>query len=325
MKKNFLKSFALIAMLFSVSTLSAATYCDALITSTQAVHTAQITCSSLGNNQYQFVFESTDAFIRYNDGSNFFMNVNGVGGYHASKNLTQNGNTLSVIIESNVVPTIYAGDFFVQYEDGEAWFKLPIDADFSQVCDGSDTPDTPDNPDTPDTPDTPEDLQEGACSGTAKGVDSYYTEADPDHAITSLEQGFYWQVQTTTAGVNITVQFLDNLPGMAAPYLFRFDQNGVMMGGDIQMAGWDATTRTATHTLTGLANGEQLVFLVKVALEAGKVLFTERVSYTVGENCETTDIDNVATNTTAKKVIQDGQIYIIHNGVRYNALGMQIK
>ena len=325
MKKHFLKSIALLALFFSATTLSAATYCDALITSTQAVHTAQITCSSLGGNRYQFVFVSTDAFVKYNDGSNFFMNVNGVGGYHASKNLTQNGDTLSVIIESNVAPTIYAGDFFVQYEDGEAWFKLPIDADFSQVCDGSNTPDTPDNPDTPDTPDTPEDLQEGACSGTAKGVDSYYTEADPDHAITSLEKGFYWQVQTTTAGVNITVQFLDNLPGMAAPYLFRFDQNGVMMGGDIQMAGWDATTRTATHTLTGLANGEQLVFLVKVALEAGKVLFTERVSYTVGENCETTDIDNVATNTAAKKVIQDGQIYIIHNGIRYNALGMQIK
>ena len=247
------------------------------------------------------------------------MNVNGVSGYHASKNLTQNGNTLSVIIESNVAPTIYAGDFFVQYEDGEAWFKLPIDADFSQVCDGSDIPDTP------DTPDTPENLHEGTCSGTAKGVDSYYTEADPDHAITSLEQGFYWQVQTTTAGVNITVHFLDNLPGMAAPYLFRFDQNGVMMGSDIQMAGWDAATRTATHTLTGLVNGEQLVFLVKVALEAGKVLFTERVSYTVGENCETTDIDNVATNTTAKKVIQDGQIYIIRDGVRYNALGGVVK
>ena len=319
MKRIFIFTFALVAMCISTTSISAATYCDALITSTQAVHTAQITCSSLGNNQYQFVFESTDAFIKYNDGSNFFMNVNGVGGYHASKKLTQNGNTLSVIIESNVAPTIYAGDFFVQYEDGEAWFKLPIDADFSQVCDGSDIPDTP------DTPDTPENLHEGTCSGTAKGVDTYYTEADPDHAITSLEKGFYWQVQTTTAGVNITVQFLDNLPSMASPYLFRFDQNGVMMGGDIQMAGWDATTRTATHTLTGLVNGEQLVFLVKVALEAGKVLFTERVSYTVGENCETTNIDNVATNTAAKKLIENGQMIIISNGIRYNALGMQIK
>ena len=29
--------------------------------------------------------------------------------------------------------------------------------------------------------------------------------------------------------------------------------------------------------------------------------------------------------TTARKVIEDGKIYIIHNGIRYNALGTQIK
>ena len=75
MKKHLLKSFALAVMLCSAMTLSAATYCDALITSTQAVHTAHITCSSLGGNQYQFVFESADAFKKYNSGSNFFMNA----------------------------------------------------------------------------------------------------------------------------------------------------------------------------------------------------------------------------------------------------------
>ena len=110
MKRLIIFSFILVAMCI---TSSAATYCAAPITSTQAVHRAHITCSSLGGNQYLFMFESTDAFTKYNDGSNFFMNVNGVGGYHASKNLTQDGNTLSVIIESNVAPTIYAGDFFV--------------------------------------------------------------------------------------------------------------------------------------------------------------------------------------------------------------------
>ena len=286
MKRIFIFTFALVAMCISTTSISAATYCDALITSTQAVHTAQITCSSLGNNQYQFLFESTDAFIKYNDGSNFFMNVNGVGGYHASKNLTQNGNTLSVIIESNVAPTIYAGDFYVQYEDGEAWFKLPTDADFSQVCDGSGTtPDTPDTPDTPNTPDTPGDLQTGSCSGTSTGVDPFYTNANPQFAVQSLEKGFNWTAETTASGVNIKVQFLDNLPGMASPYLFTFDVQGVLIGDPIQMSGWDNATRTATHTLTGLVNGQDLVFLVQVALEAGKILFTERILYTVGSDC----------------------------------------
>ena len=320
MKKNFLKSFALIAMLFSALTLSAASGVD--------WSTIEFLGDGAGGGKYANKYKVSEAeglavvniqHPGFASEDGIYVHVPaGITACSVKSDIQGAGVLLHLSAftaqETNVTITYGANltcTFWVYYVDG--------------TTDGSDTPDTPDNPDTPDTPDTPEDLQEGACSGTAKGVDTYYTEADPEHAVTSLEQGFYWQVQTTTAGVNITVQFLDNLPGMASPYLFRFDQNGVMMGGDIQMAGWDAATRTATHTLTGLTNGEQLVFLVKVALEAGKVLFTERVSYTVGENCETTDIDNVATNTAAKKLIENGQMIIISNGIRYNALGMQIK
>ena len=312
MKKNFLKSFALIAMLFSALTVSAASGIDwssiAFLTADEGQYNNKYKVSSaeglsVVNIQQPPWAAERGIYVHVPAGitvCSVKSDIQGAGVLLHLSAFTAQETNVTITYGANLTCT-----FWVYYVDG--------------TTDGSDTPDNP------DTPDTPEDLQEGACSGTAKGVDSYYTEADPNHAITSLEKGFYWQVQTTTAGVNIKVQFLDNLPGMASPYLFRFDQNGVMMGGDIQMAGWDTTTRTATHTLTGLANGEQLVFLVKVALEAGKVLFTERVSYTVGEDCETADIDNVVTNTTAKKVIQDGQIYIIHNGVRYNALGMQIK
>ncbi len=318
MKKNFLKSFALIAMLFSALTVSAASGIDWSSIAFLAADEGQY------NNKYKVSAAEGLSVVNIQQPPwaaerGIYVHVPaGISACSVKSDIQGAGVLLHLSAftaqETNVTITYGANltcTFWVYYVDG--------------TTDGSDTPDTPDTPDNPDTPDTPEDLQEGACSGTAKGVDTYYTEADPEHAVTSLEQGFYWQVQTTTAGVNITVQFLDNLPGMASPYLFRFDQNGVMMGGDIQMAGWDAATRTATHTLTGLANGEQLVFLVKVALEAGKVLFTERVSYTVGENCETTDIDNVATNTAAKKLIENGQMIIISNGIRYNALGMQIK
>ena len=321
MKKNFLKSFALIAMLFSALTLSAASGVD--------WSTIEFLGDGAGGGKYANKYKVSEAeglavvniqHPGFASEDGIYVHVPaGITACSVESDIQGAGVLLHLSAftaqETNVTITYGANQtctFWVYYVDG--------------TTDGTDNPGT-DNPgtDNPDTPDTPEDLQEGACSGTAKGVDTYYTEADPKHAVTSLEQGFYWQVQTTTAGVNITVQFLDNLPGMAAPYLFRFDQNGVMMGGDIQMAGWDAATRTATHTLTGLTNGEQLVFLVKVALEAGKVLFTERVSYTVGENCETTDIDNVATNTAAKKLIENGQMIIISNGIRYNALGMQIK
>ena len=114
---------------------AATTYCGEKITSTNEKHTASITCQSLGNNVYRFIFESTEAFTGYNAaGSNFYMNVNGVGGYHVSEHLTQDGNTLTALVESTVVPTIYAGALFVNYSDGEAMFDIPTDADFSQTC-----------------------------------------------------------------------------------------------------------------------------------------------------------------------------------------------
>lgn len=327
MKQHLLKSFALIATFFTTLTLSAATYCAAPITSVNGAHTAYVTCSSLGGNQYQFIFESADAFKSYNSGSNFFMNVNGAGGYHVSKNLTQDGNKLSVIIESNVAPTIYVGDFFVLYEDGEAQFKIPTDADFSQVCENSDTPDTPDTPDNPDNPDTPDsgEVQTGACSGASTGVDQFYTENASDFAITSLEKGFTWKAETTTSGVTITVQFLDDLPGMAAPYLFTFDAQGVLIGDPIQMSGWNANTRTATHTLTGLTIGSNLVFLVQVALAEGKILYTERTSYVVGDNCEDTALEQPTITTTVRKVIENGQLIIIRGGVSYDLMGRIVR
>ena len=122
----------------AVMTLHAATYCAETITSENGKHTAKITCSSLGGNQYQFIFVSTDAFSSYNVGSNFYMNVNGVGGYHVSEHLTQTDNTLTATIESNVVPNIYVGVFFINYSDGEARFNIPTDADFSQTCSSTD-------------------------------------------------------------------------------------------------------------------------------------------------------------------------------------------
>ena len=132
------------------------------------------------------------------------------------------------------------------------------------------------------------------CTGSSTKVDAFYSNANPNHAVQSLDKGFNWSAETTAAGVVVTVEFLDALPGMAAPMLFTFDAQGVLIGNPIPMASWDAATRTATHTLTGLANGSDLVFLVQVALEAGKILFTERIIYTVGSNCDGSDAtDNV--------------------------------
>lgn len=120
--------------LMSATMLSAKQYCGETITSNNG-HKATITCQWLGEDQYEFVFESEDAITGYNaGGSNFFANVNGTGGYQVSNNMVQKGNTLTCTMTSTSAPTIYAGVFFVNFSDGEAQFTIPTDADFSQAC-----------------------------------------------------------------------------------------------------------------------------------------------------------------------------------------------
>ena len=121
------------------------------------------------------------------------------------------------------------------------------------------------------------------CEGHSNSVDMYYSSANPV-ANMSPELGWDWQVQTTSAGVEIKVHFLDNYVGMAAPQLFTFDANGVLIGNPIPMSGWDEATHTASHTVTGLKDGDSFVFLVQIAY-ADHVLFTERIKYIVGSEC----------------------------------------
>lgn len=123
------------------------------------------------------------------------------------------------------------------------------------------------------------------CTGTSNQVDPFYTNADPDHAVKSMTNGFTWQCETSGTTVNVSVTFLDDLPGMANPYFFLFNNQGVLIGDPIQMQ-WNAGTRTATYALTGQTAGNKVSFLVNIALEAGKVLYTERVVYVVGSNCD---------------------------------------
>ena len=51
----------------------------------------------------------------------------------------------------------------------------------------------------------------------------------------------------------------------------------------------------------------------------------ENVVVKVTVLCDQTAVENVVLNTTATKVIENGQIYFIRDGVRYNALGAVVK
>lgn len=141
MKKHFLKSFALIAMLFSALTLSAAEqYCHKEMTSGDK--TIYVTGQSLGGDQYQLIIES-DGEMAGLGGS--FINVNGVGGYQLNKEgnfeLSADKKTITCNITSTVPPTHYTPLYVLM--PGEVNFGQP-DIDYSQTCasSGDETPDT---------------------------------------------------------------------------------------------------------------------------------------------------------------------------------------
>ena len=82
----------------------------------------------------------------------------------------------------------------------------------------------------------------------------------------------------------------------------------------------------ASYSLTGMSAGEEVNFLVKIAY-AGHVAFTERITYTVGDNCdESKAIDPLplhGADGAATKFLRDGRLLIECNGKTYTATGSQ--
>lgn len=128
------KFFFLAALLCASVMASAADYCSAPMKST-ADHDATVTMRLVSGSTYEFSITTADNIVSFNAaGSNLYAEVNGVGGYHMSEYLTQAGNTLSVQFESNVKPRIYANALFIVLEGiGENQFNIPMDADW-EIC-----------------------------------------------------------------------------------------------------------------------------------------------------------------------------------------------
>ena len=163
------------------------------------------------------------------------------------------------------------------------------------------------------------------CSGHSTAIDEYYTSAD--HAAANpFVLGYDWTVKTTDQAVEIEVSFLDNITGFAAPYIFFFT-NGVMDGPDHAM---ELLGQKASYSLTDKSAGDEVNFLVKIAY-AGQVAFTERITYTVGENCdESQGIDNTPFPSgegrgEARKLLHNGQIFILRGEKVYTLTGAEVK
>lgn len=128
------KIFFLAALLCTSLMASATDYCDVAIQSVQG-HDATVTMRLVSGTLYEFSITTADNITSFNAaGSNFYANVNGTGGYHVSEHLVQNGNTLSVQFESSSKPSIYANALFIVLEGiGENQFNIPTDASWD-VC-----------------------------------------------------------------------------------------------------------------------------------------------------------------------------------------------
>jgi len=135
--RKVLKKSSLIGLgvLFSCINVSAIDYCNFEITSNRGTK-AYITCHSLGGNLYEFKFETLTAITDWNKtGSNFYAEVNGIGGTQVSNNLVKTGDKLLTwTVSSTPKPNFYVGAFFVILGDGEHRFDIPTNEDFAAVC-----------------------------------------------------------------------------------------------------------------------------------------------------------------------------------------------
>lgn len=120
----------------------------------------------------------------------------------------------------------------------------------------------------------------GWCTGSSKEVDQFYTSNDPNHALATMQEGYHWQLRTISGGAEVRMTFDENLLGLESPQFFDLTDPTTMTEHPMQWAG-----KTASYVLGGYPEGTTVIFLVKIAFTDGGVIFTKRISYTIGETC----------------------------------------
>ena len=282
-----------------------------------------------------------------------------------SEYLVQNGNTLSMQFESSQKPRIYANALFIVLEGiGEDLFNIPTDADWDQcVVDYTEYTITVNQPAeggtisaNPTTATYGTTITLTATPDEGKMLDQWtVTDAD-NNPVSVSKAGTFVMPQSD---VTVTATFKDYVE--LQPATFSGSYTDAVSGAEFTYS----ITRNADQTLTfniswnialeganpqitvgakqfqGMTiNGNSATYTTEDTFEDGEtptiffyVAYTGNaaridVSYTVGEsNGETqpSAIENTYNETRTHKVIENGQLYIIKNGVRYNALGAEIR
>ncbi|MEI8084608.1 MAG: T9SS type A sorting domain-containing protein [Paludibacter sp.] len=281
-------TFIGLGVILSLSTLSAVDYCNSEVHSTRVdFQTAYISCQSLGGNVYEFKFETINPVVSWNaTGSNFYSEVNGIGGTQVSNNLVKSADskTLTWTVSSTIKPNIYVGVFFVTFSDGEHQFNIPTDENFAAVCLVAGIPTlaatTTVSAITTNTATSGGNVTvEGNSAVTARGI-CWGTTTGPTVALATKT------VDGAGAGI-----FTSNITGLSSGvkyYVRSYATNteGTAYGAEVSFTTTDTEIPTAFSATKGAVTTSSVELLLNATDNSGAISYT--VSYGAGPTVVTT-------------------------------------
>ncbi|MBR1878256.1 MAG: Ig-like domain-containing protein [Paludibacteraceae bacterium] len=353
------KIFSFVLMLAATLTLSAADYCSVSIKSVQE-HDATVTMRLVAGTLYEFSITTADNIVSFNAaGSNFYAEVNGVGGYHLSEHLTQTGNTLSVQFESNVKPKIYANALFIVLDGiGENQFNIPMDADWNTCGDAKTDPELALNA-TETTLDANasetfqitatqkgdgaisyESSNAGIASVTNTGLVTAVGRGTAVISVKTAETDTYalsMKTLTVTVTGDVNWEAIEWLAGGNEKYKVVTEPEipnnfgGKHIEGDNLWIGFPSAVWGDNSGIEHSAVGAGVSFpLSQFPNEFNDFNFicdgvTYKITLYYADGTKTTAIERVYNNETRTcKVVEGGKIVIVKDGVRFNVLGAKL-
>lgn len=356
-----MKKIFLILALFGASLSSfAADYCEAAIQSVQE-RNATVTMRLVSGTLYEFSITTADNIVSFNAaGSNLYANKDGVGGYHISEYLIQNGNTLSVQFESSVTPSIYANALFIVLENqGENQFNIPMDASWAPCGAAKSDPALALNATEKTLDASTSETFQIVATQSGDGVISYHSSnagiASVNDAglVTAVGRGtavisvMSAETETYAAGLkSLTVTVTGPVNWDAIAWLAGGNEKykvviepeiasqfgGQHIEGENLWIGFPSAVWGDNSSVEHTAVGAGVSFpLSQFPNEFNEFNFicdgtTYKIMlyYADGTPSETALKETYDKGTRARKVVEDGMVYIVRDGVRFNILGTKL-
>lgn len=285
-----MKHIILLSLALSVTmgASAAEAYCHKQLTAGDKI--VYVTAKHVADNNYQLLIESDE---NLNGLGGSFIYVNGNEPYQLNTAehavLSADKRSITCDITSTAVPSHYTPLYVLFENGGEKNFGQP-DADYSKSCDGTE----PETPDTPDTPTDPVAWTDVEWIGNGSGNAAY-------------DQMYKIRCAEGQQVANIQVAPWDN--------------------NNVGIYTWVESEVKSVSVDAGLQGSGMLLHLdaftmqyTEVTIVAATKTYTCIVYYKNGTAAET-GITHTDAATPATKVLIDGRLYIIRDGIRYSVNG----